>query len=156
MRKLSLVLGVGGVGLLIAGVWLAKWAQVPGDPLSVMGMLLLDADPLGKLALLGVLGCLGIVVVSGGSALARTQGRPSDALMVLGWVACGLGVLQGVYGGLNVSSAMVRTNTTSLLIIAPSVAEVMLIAGIGLIVGALGLGINAILQARTVSQALPR
>jgi hypothetical protein len=148
MRGVALILAVGGLGLVIAAVALARWAQVPGDPFAVIGMLLLDADPIAKLALLVILGSLAFVVVSGGSALVRPQGGPSDGLVILGWIAAGLGVLTGLYGGMNIRAAMVRTNTTNLMVIAPSVAEVMLIAGIGLFVGALGLGIQSTLAAR--------
>lgn len=148
MRGLALIMGVGGLALVVAAVGLAIWAYVPGDPLSIIGTLLADADPIAKVALFLVVGCLAAITVVGGSTLFRSSRGSSDGLMVLGWIAPGVGVLAAIYGGLNIRTAVVRTNTTNLMVIAPSVAEVILIAGISLLVGGLALGINAILAAR--------
>ena len=148
MRTLALILGFGGLALAAAAVGLAMWAHVEGDPLSVIGMLLADADPIGKVALFLILAGFAVIAVSGGLALARPGGRPQDALMVLGWAAPGLGLLAALYGALNIRTAMARTGTTHLMVIAPSVSEVMLIAAIGLMVGGVGLGVNATLARR--------
>lgn len=148
--SVALALGVVGAALLVATVALAKWAgfevsspviiwQLAGDSLSLVRLALL-------LQLCSLLATPILFAVGLSSTTSKREG--SDGLSVLQFSAPGLGLLAAAYAGWIVYVAMVRTHTVSFLVIAPSVAQLLLVLGVGFLAGAVAAAANAMLLAR--------
>ena len=148
MRILAILLGVAGAALLAAVFMLASEGRLEGDPLSLLGQLFLDADPIAKLVMMLVIVAAVIVTIVGASGMVRPAGAPSPLLAMLGWACPLIGVLAGVYVAANTYSVVQQLHVTRLAIYAPSLAEGALAAAAGVLVGALAAGLNA---ARTQS-----
>ena len=148
MKGIAIGFGLAGVLLLGGAVLLASWAGLPGG-LGVLGLLFMDADPIVKLVMM-LLGptCLAVLVM-GAVELVRNPPRgPSDGLGVLAYTAAGAGLLAALYGSINIYLAVMATGTRNLKVVAPSVSEMMLAAGLGLLVGAVAAALNAAAASR--------
>jgi hypothetical protein len=143
MRILAILLGVAGAALLAAVFMLASEGRLEGDPLSLLGQLFLDADPIAKLMMMLVIAAAVITTIVGASGLVRPAGAPSAALTTLSWVCPLMGLLAGAYVAANTYSAVQRLHVTRLAVYAPSLAEGALAAAAGALVGALAAGLNA-------------
>lgn len=144
---LALALGIIGVALIVATVLLAKWAGFSASPVSIMWELQRAFVGLLRLAfVLLALSLIAVPILFAAQFFNRApDSRGSDGLSVLSFSAPGLGLLGALYGGWIVYVAMVRTHTVSLPVIAPSLAELSLLLGVGFLTGACAAAANAVL-----------
>lgn len=157
MRNLAILLC--GLALCVMGsaVGLAKWAGYPGGALEVIGGLTRDALPFAALAVWMLVLAAPVILALGGWAL-LTRGRRGawPPLLAFSLLPPVVGLLAATYSGLITLIVMARTHTTSLQVLAPSIAELLLALGVGLAVGALAAVPNAIVTARAAGGAAER
>ena len=149
MRRLTIVLGVAGLILVMASYIITDIGEMGGSPLDRIGGMIIDFDPILKVATM-LLAVATVVMVFGSlPQLARPSASPdTDMLMVLTYGSVGVGLVAAAYGVYNISRAVQNIGPVSFPVMAPSVAEAVLMAAIGLIVGAIGAGLRAIIEAR--------
>jgi len=136
MKVAPVVLGLSGVTILVVAIGLGIWAGMPANPLATLAILVLQAGALAKLFYLLLTG-LGIwIAVLGVSVL--TKGRSGDPSLpgILALLSMGLGLLATLLAGISIGRAMQQTNTSDLMVIAPSLAEALTPLAIGLLLGA--------------------
>lgn len=123
--------------LMIGGVfYLAQEAAMPSG-LQAIWILLQDMSPTLKVALL-LIAIVGVAALAVGAPQLKKAEADGSLLWSLAIGAPALGLLAATRQGLIIRQAMTITHTTNLKVIAPSLAEAALVAGAGLMVGALG------------------
>ena len=142
MRRLAVILGAGGAAFLAAVFYLTDKAMMRGDPLSLLGQLFLDVNPVAKLVLIGLFGSLVAIGVVGMVRLTARAGAPSEALKTASYVCPLAGVATAGYLLYLTLSVAARLHVTNLAIMAPSLAEGALTAAVGLLAGALAAGLS--------------
>lgn len=151
MRPVTIALGVLGVALLICAVAMDQWAGMPGGALRVLGLLFVDQQPISKLlAILFVLVLLATLVAGVAGFVGRPRGG-SDMLFAFTLGPPLLGIAAGALAGLNIYKAVQATHVSRFIVMAPTVAEVFFIVGLGALVGGIAGGLNLALQARSRS-----
>ena len=143
MRVLPIGLGLAGIALLSSAIGLAIWAGMPSNPLTTLGILTGQAGPISKLVfVLLIAQAIGIAVLAVRAATGRGSSDPT-ALTILSFVPPGLGLAATLFGGLAIRVAVERTHTTELVVVAPSLAEVMTPLAFGLLVGTAAAALRA-------------
>lgn len=151
MKLLAIVLSLLGLALLCTAVALAQWAYMRGGPAALLWSLFLDLPPSSKVLAIPLLIYAPIVLILGCAQLRKGgESGPSSTLLTLSVVPVGAGLMVAALQGLNVYIAVERTHTTNLRVIAPSVAEAVLLIALGLLAGAAAAIPNALLSARAV------
>ncbi|PTS88166.1 MULTISPECIES: hypothetical protein [unclassified Caulobacter] len=138
MKVAAVAFSVLGTGLLGFAYGLAVWAGMPANPLATLGMLLGYSGALIKLALM-VLGLqlIAILAVAVPRLLKPSVDPDRSLLTVFSFLPPGVGLAASLLDGLTILNVMQRTNTTSLMVIAPSLAEAIMPLALGLLIGAL-------------------
>jgi len=144
MKVAAIVLGVSGAALLVFAIALGAWAGMPANPLTMMGILLGQASPVTKLVLILLAVQAVVILIVGVSRLIKTT-RDADPtlLTVFSLLPPALGLATSLLAGLSVVIAVQQTHTTSLMVVAPSLAEAMTPLALGLLVGALAATLRA-------------
>jgi hypothetical protein len=143
MKIAPVALGVGGALLLAGAIGLGIWAGMPANPLATLGILVLSAGPLTKLAYLLLTG-LGVwIAVLGVTSLARGRTGDPSLLSVLSLLPLGVGLFATLLTTLSIARAMQATQTSDLFVIAPSLAEALAPLGVGLLLGAVAAALKA-------------
>ena len=142
MPILAVILGAGGAAFLAAVFYLTDKAMMTGDPLKLLGQLVLDADPIAKLTLLMLFGSLLAITVVGIVRLTARARAPSEALRTASYVCPLAGVAAAGYVLYLTLSVAARLHVTNLAVMAPSLAEGALTAAVGLLAGALAAGLS--------------
>ena len=152
MRWFALLCGVLGAGLLAGTYYFAGVGQVP-----VSLELMLGGSPFSHLAYLILTGSLVVVILLTTSRLPwRRHERPEappDILIAIAVAAPSVGLLVGAYVGFNIQQPATRLHVTNVMVIAPTVAEALLVASVGLLVGATAAGLIAALLSKGFSSA---
>jgi hypothetical protein len=143
MKIAPVALGVGGALLLAGAIGLGIWAGMPANPLATLGILVLSAGPLTKLAYLLLTG-LGVwIAVLGVTSLARGRTGDPSLLSVLSLLPPGVGLFATLLTTLSIARAMQATQTSDLFVIAPGLAEALAPLGVGLLLGAVAAALKA-------------
>lgn len=110
----------------------------------------LDADPVAKVAMMlaqtltfgaFVLGVIGLFVRSAAPVF-------RVLLMLIAATSAGLGILAGLYGWMNIQTAIRNIGPVSLEVAAPSYAETLLALSVGLFGALVALGFNLLIGRR--------
>jgi hypothetical protein len=156
MRGVAAALGIAGAILVLGAIGLAEWAGLRGGLGQVIATLFLDSKPTTHLAYVVLLINLVAVLVVGALAwLKRPREASSEALTVLSFTPPDLGLATAAYAGFTIHQAMVATGTTKLQIIAPGLAEAILVLGAGVLVGATAAALNVGLGACAAKAGAP-
>jgi len=133
MKQRALLLGVLAAIAFGLMIWMARYAGVPA------GAWIFAASSLtSKLFDLLLAMMLAVVFVVGLVRLAGRRGaEESGVLRLLSWVGPLFGLLAGAREGSIIWVAVQMTHTTSFRVVAPSVAEALLMPMLGLLAGAL-------------------
>ena len=152
MWRLTVVLAFVGLCLASVSYIIGDIGKMGGDPLTRFGVMFFDSDPILKVSLL-LLGLAAVVMVfSSLPKLLRPSASPdTDMLMVLGYGSVGLGLVAATYGAYNIYRAVQSVGPVSFPVMAPSVAEAVFVAAVGCVVGAVGVGLRTLIQARRPS-----
>lgn len=150
MKIAPIVLALLGAFLLVLAIALGIWAGMPANPLATLKILVLSSGPFAKLAylLLTVLGIWITILIVAWFAKGRRSSDPS-ALALLSLAPPGLGLAATLMTAVSVVTAMQRTRTTELMVVAPSLAEALAPLAIGLLLGAAAAALKARAAART-------
>jgi hypothetical protein len=138
-RLVATGLAVAGAVFLVAAEAMTRIGQMPGGLVGSFWGLIVEMDPLVRIGLILLVMSLLAVVLLG--FVLRSEGR--DALPILVWSQPGLGLAAAAYGGWNISVAYERVGGVSLPIMAPGIAEAVLVAAIGCFGGALAAFVNS-------------
>ena len=153
MRAVGVSLGVVGAVLVVVVLVIAAVGEVRGDPLTVLGYLFADSPPISKVVHLLLGAAIIVIAITGVFGLARRDSGRSDALLVMGYVCPLVAAVAGAFAGFNILSAVSQIGDVSFPVIAPSVAQAVLITAAGLLVGAVSIGLNEILARRASNAA---
>lgn len=110
----------------------------------------LDADPVAKLVILFVQTLtFGVLVFGVIGLLARSAAGAMRLLLALAAsLSAALGLLAGLYGWMNIQTAIRNTGVTTLEVVAPSYAETLLALSVGLFGALLALGLHTLIGRR--------
>lgn len=140
-----------GAGLIGGAIQMAQWSGFKESPSKIVGALTGHFSPIAGSAT-PLLAMLGLAVLGFGvHDLIRKSARvPSIVVPVLSGVALALTLAVVTTEGVAICRAIAATGTTSLAVVAPSVAGAILFGGLGLLVGALGATLAALAAFRLV------
>lgn len=145
MKVMAIVLGVAGAALLVFAIGLGAWAGMPANPLTILGILLGQASSVSKLVLILLAIQAIVILIIGVPRLTKPKGDGDRSVLALfSFVPPGLGLAASLLAGLSVMIAMQQTHTTSLMVIAPSLAEALTPLALGLLIGALAATLQAL------------
>jgi len=148
MRWIAMAWGLIGASLLAAAFYLAHEAEMPAGA-QALGILFLDMGPLEKLSLMLIVVAGIAVLFAGASAVNRKPPPSRDSFLSLGALGLpALGLLAAARRGLVIHQAVLATHTTNFKIIAPSLAEAVLVAAVGVMAGAIAAALAAAVELR--------
>jgi hypothetical protein len=147
MKVWGLVQLVLAAATLAAAIGIATYAEIPGNPIQMLGFLLEDIGPFGAIGKLVGLLVLAVVLVRTPLGLFRKPKR-SRLLAVCSLAAPFAGLMSAAQAALAAHEAMIRLRVTDMRIPAPSFAEALAILGVTLLIGAAASGANLWLAAR--------
>jgi hypothetical protein len=144
VRWIAILCGAAGAAFLVGAFQFARVGQI-----TVGLELMLSGSPFSHVAYFILIGALIAV-----TWLTTTRLRwsspdrseaPPDVLFAIAVAAPALGLLVAAYEGLNIYRAASRLHVTNVAVIAPTVAEALLVASVGLLVGATAAALSAVL-----------
>ena len=132
MKQRAVLLGVLALVAIGLMVGMIRYAGLPID-LGVYA----NASFTSRVFDLALTGLLGVVLMVGLVRLAGRQGAaPSPVLDLMSWVAPMLGLLAGAREGSIIWVTVAMTHVTLFKVIAPSIAEALVMPALGLLAGA--------------------
>ena len=148
LRAVAFLVLAAGVGAVVAAGMLGQWAGIKGGPLAVAGLLFMDAGPIPKLIMLVVaLATVSVLAIGAPALLTGKSTADGGFLRTLGYGAPLLGLLGAAYEAWAIYSTVQAVGPVRFIVMAPSVAGAILVAGIGFVAGGLALGVRAFLPA---------
>jgi hypothetical protein len=146
MKVIGWALVVLAMAAWVAVFAIARYAGMPGFPLLTLYQNSLMVTKLFETPL--IMALIVVVVVALVQVFANKAGGRLTFFTTMAWAAPALGLLATAYAFLNISIAMKRTNTTNLMVVAPSASEALLPLAIGLTIAAVSVLANGVLSAR--------
>jgi hypothetical protein len=145
MKFWAIVFGVTGLILIVCNLALAKWSGFQGGPLNVLGGLLLNTRITVRLVLLCEMSGLVVAGVGLGKAIARSLRPPfSRFLSILTFIIPLFGLISTAFELMLVYATALRTHTTVLFVMGPSIAISLLPLAAGLVAGTVAALANAL------------